>query len=132
MQVLAVPVQLISSSTLDPFNPIENPVQFLQQGDVQISTGGSPFVDIATLPTASVENNTDLIVQLSEAEVADDYEIRFHDPDGVWVDFNIVVTLPATIVDTTPVCSVEYTVTNSRGLQSTSTITWRTETPSVP
>ena len=99
MPTLAVPVQLISSATLDPLNPLENPVQLIQQGDVQISTGGSAFANIATLPTASTENNVDLIVQLSDAEVADDYEIRFHDPDGVWVDFNIDVMLPAVVVD---------------------------------
>lgn len=128
MQTLAVPVQLISSVTLDPFNPLQNPVQFLQQGDVQISTGGSAFVNIATLPTASDENNTDLIIQLSESEIADDYEIRFHDPDGVWVDFNISVTLPIsnTILGNNS-CSVEYIVTDGNGLQSTSTITWTVE-----
>jgi len=97
MQTLAVPVQLISSATLDPRNPLENPEQFLQQGDVQISTGGSAFANIATLPTASPENNTDLIVQLSDAEIADDYEINFHDPDGVWVDFNVSVACPRLI-----------------------------------
>lgn len=96
---LAVPVQLISSATRDPLNPIENPVQFLQTGDVQISTGGGDFVNIETLPTASDENNTDLIVQLSDAEKAEDYEIRFHDPDGVWVDFSISVTCPKPVVE---------------------------------
>jgi len=99
MQALTVPVQLISSSAPDPNNPIENPVQFLQQGDVQISTGGGAFVEITTLPTASGENNTDLIIQLSDAEAADDYNIRFHDPDGVWVDFEVSVTLPDVAVD---------------------------------
>ena len=97
MPTLAAPVQLISSTTLDPNNPIEAPEQFLQTGDVQISTGGSAFVNIATLPTASEENNTDLVIQLSDAEVAEDYEIRFHDPDGVWVDINIDVTFPAPV-----------------------------------
>ena len=126
MQTLAVPVQLISSVTLNPDDPIENPEQFLQTGDVQISTGGSAFTNITTLPTASDENNTDLIVQLSESEIVDDYEIIFHDPDGVWVDFTISVTLPST--DTAlgnSFCSVEYTVTDGNGLQSTSTISWQ-------
>jgi len=99
MPTLAAPVQLISRASPDPRNPIQDPVLLLQQGDVQISTGGSAFANIATLPTASAENNTDLIVQLSDAEEADDYEIKFHDPDGVWVDIDISVTCPAPIVD---------------------------------
>ena len=99
MPTLAAPVQLISTATLDPQNPLENPEQFLQPGDVQISTGGAGFVDITTLPTASEENNTDLVVQLSDAERAEDYEIKFHDPDGVWVDIDISVTCPVTPVE---------------------------------
>ena len=97
MPTLAAPVQLISRVSPDPRNPIINPALLLEEGDVQISTGGSPFVNIATLPTASGENDTDLIIQLSNDERTDDYKIKFHDLDGVWVDVDISVTCPAPV-----------------------------------
>lgn len=90
MAQLAAPVQLIDRTTVEP---ITNPVAHLVTGDVTISTGGAPHVNITTLPTASTENTTDLIIQLTEEEIAEDYTILFRDPDRVWANIDIIVDL---------------------------------------